>query len=98
MTPLDLARRLAQSDSPKDHALAVAIVARGLSDDDPSTFRQGWPLAVAVPAAIRYLGLLSDAGLEADALALAPTLSDAILNRHAIDPESVSTENPSADA
>lgn len=85
MTPLDLAANLAKSDDPKSRALAVAIVLRGLTDDDPATLRQGWPLtdATAIRAA-SYVGL-DPAGstLIADALALAPTLSDAILNRPA---------------
>ena len=83
MTPLDLARNLAQSDSAKDRALGVGIVARGLSDNDPSELRQGWPLPVAVSAAATYLGLDLTPELLAEAKAIAPTISDAMLNRGA---------------
>jgi hypothetical protein len=83
LTPLGLAESLARSDDHKSRTLAVAIVARGLSDDDPATFRQGWPLADSITAAIRYLKLDASDRLIADAAALAPTLSDAILNRSA---------------
>lgn len=84
MTPLDFAAILARD--PETRALAVAIVARGLSDDDPTTLRQGWPLSTAIQAAIRYFGLegMSDARtIEAEALRIAPTVSDAMLNRSA---------------
>lgn len=79
MTPLDLARNMAATDDPKAHALAVAIVTRGLTDDSPE--RAGWPLTAAtVQRAADYLDLPRSAALVADALALAPTLSPAILN------------------
>jgi hypothetical protein len=84
MTPLDFARNLAASDDPKDQALGIAIVARGLSDDDPATLRQGWPLSVSVEQAARFLGLPSTKAVVAMALMLAPTISDAMLNRHEI--------------
>lgn len=85
MTPLDLAQNLARSDNPQHVAQGVAIVLRGLTDDDPDTFRQGWPLdANTARAAARYVGIADpDPALIDAALALAPTLSDAILNRGA---------------
>lgn len=79
MTPLDMARNLAASDRAEDRALGVAIVARGLSDDDGT--RAGWPLAAAIPAAAQYLGLPMDPSLMAEAGRLAPTVSDAMLNK-----------------
>lgn len=79
MTPLDLAQNLAKSDRMEDRALGVAILARGLSDDDG--LRQGWPLESAIPAAVRHLGLTPDPALIAEAGMLAPTISDAMLNR-----------------
>ena len=78
-TPLDVARNLAGSDSVSDRALGVAMVARGLSDDDG--LRQGWPLETAVDAAIEYLGLVPDHTLYESALHLAPEVSDAMLNK-----------------
>jgi len=83
MTPLDFARNLAKSDDPEDRAYGVAIVARGLSDDDPDTLRQGWPLAESIASAITYLGLTPTPTLVARATALAPTVSDAVLNKRA---------------
>lgn len=81
MTPIDLAKNLAQSERIEDRALGVGIIARGLSDDDPATLRQGWPLDVSVERAIVYLGLEPTAELTAAALAAAPKVSDAMLNR-----------------
>lgn len=85
MTPLDLARTLAKSSNPQDRTEAVAMIARGLSDPSPSDpLRQPWPLdGGTVAAAARYLGVPITPVLLADALALAPTLSDALLNRGA---------------
>ena len=83
MTPLDLAANLAADPDPKSQALAVAIVARGLSDDDPTSLRQGWPMAVAIPAAAKYLGLDPDPDLFAAAAKAAPSVSDAMLNKGA---------------
>jgi hypothetical protein len=82
MTPLDMARRLAADPNPKSQTLATAMIARSLSDHDPSDpFRQGWPLdAATVTRAAEYLGLDASPTLVADALALAPTVSNAILN------------------
>lgn len=84
MTPLDLARSMSTSDQPRARATAVALVARGLSDPDPSDpFRQPWPLPAAVLAAAEYLDLDPTPELRADAERIAPTLSAAILNRGA---------------
>lgn len=84
MTPLDFARKLAASDKLEDRALGVGIVARGLSDEDPSDpTRAGWPLAAAINAAIGYLELPSTPDLIKRATELAPTISDAMLNRSA---------------
>ena len=80
MTPIDFARRLSDSPDIESRALGVAIIARGLSDDDPRSLRQGWPLNESVRAAMRYLALSGD-DLAARALAIAPTVSDAMLNR-----------------
>lgn len=82
-TPLDLASRLAGSGTTRDQALGVAIVIRGLTDD--SDDRAGWPMDEhTARAAAAYLGFagVSDA-LIARALALAPTISDAMLNKGA---------------
>lgn len=82
MTPLDFARNLAASDDPEARALAVGIVTRGVTDDDPATHRQGWPLnAATVERAAAYLGLDATPELVADALAVAPTISGRMLNR-----------------
>lgn len=82
MTPLDLARNLASSDSPDARALGVAIVLRGLTDDDGT--RQGWPLTVTTAArAAQYLGLDPTPGLLVAAIDTAPTVSDTMLNRSA---------------
>ncbi len=80
MTPLDLAASLAQSTTLDGRALGVAIVLRGLTDDDG--YRQGWPLTVTTAArAADYLGLESTPELLVAALEIAPTISDAMLNR-----------------
>lgn len=83
MTPLDLARNLAADIKLDSRALAVAIVARALSDDDPATLRQGWPIEAALPAAATYLGLSPTVELIERAREIAPTVSDAMLNKHA---------------
>lgn len=84
MTPLDFATNLALRDDPEARALAVGIVARGLSDEDPQDpFRQGWPLDISIAAATEYLGLESTPELIAAAAAIAPTISDEMLNRTA---------------
>ena len=81
MSPKQFAENLAASDDPKDQALGVAIIARGLSDDEPETHRQGWPLEVAIPQAAKYLGLEPSPELVAQAAILAPKVSDAMLNK-----------------
>ena len=83
MTPLDFARNLAASQDEKDQALGVAILTRGVTDDDPATLRQGWPLNVTtVRRAAIYLGIENPSDALVDrALVLAPTVSDAMLNR-----------------
>lgn len=82
MTPVDFAHIMARSDDRDDRALAVAIITRSLTDDDPATLRQGWPLnRDTVEAAARYVRAPITDALVADVLALAPTLSDAILNK-----------------
>ena len=82
-TPMDLAQRLAGNGYGTDVALGVAIATRALTDDTDE--RQGWPLdAVTVEAAAKYVGVNHpDAWLIARVLELAPTLSDAILNKGA---------------
>lgn len=81
MTPLRLAESFARD--PETAALGVAMIARSLSDHDPSDpLRQPWPLnAATVEAAAQYLGVTPTADLIAEALTLAPTVSDAMLNR-----------------
>lgn len=83
MSPLDFARNLAQSDSTDDVVLGVAMMTRGLTDDDPANFRQGWPLNKAtVERAATFLGVgdISDGLIEA-VIEKAPTISDAMLNK-----------------
>lgn len=80
MSPIDLAERLAQSDDARDRATAVAIIVRALCDDDDK--RQGWPMTEAVVIrAAKHIGVEPTPELVAQATAIAPTLSDAILNR-----------------
>ena len=86
MTPIDLARNLAQSADPTTQARGIAIVIRSLTDDTDE--RQGWPMDLATAAAAaKHLGLDPRTarlhGLLDEALELAPTLSDAILNKAA---------------
>ena len=82
MSPLDLAQNLAESDDPEDRARGVAIVVRALTDDTPD--RQGWPMSDAVVArAARHIGVEPTPELVARATVIAPTLSDAILNKAA---------------
>lgn len=85
MTPLEFAENLAKSTDRSDLILGVAMVTRGLSDDDPANFRAGWPLdAHTVRMAAQYLrlGSVSEDFVD-EVLMLAPTLSDAILNKGA---------------
>lgn len=83
MTPKEFAENLARSDKHEDRVLGVAIITRGVTDDDPSDpLRQGWPLDDrTVEAAARALGLDPTPELIADALKLAPDVSDAMLNK-----------------
>ena len=81
LTPMTLAVSLAKSENVRERALGVAIVARGLSDDDSATHRAGWDLDTSVTAAIRYLGIESTPELVEEATRVAPTISDAMLNR-----------------
>lgn len=85
MTPIDFARNLARSGELRDQALGVAIVTRGLTDDDPETQRQGWPLDESTARlAARYIGITQPGPvLLRRAVELAPTVSDAMLNRAA---------------
>ena len=84
MTPERMARNLAQSKEYGHRVLGVAMITRGLTDDDPATFRQGWPLNESTVArAAEYVGVDPTEELVIDVLALAPTLSDAILNKGA---------------
>ncbi len=78
---MDLAANLAKSPELKQRALGVAMFARGLSDDDPATGRQGWDLATSIKAAITHFGIKSTPELVAEATKIAPTISDAMLNR-----------------
>jgi hypothetical protein len=82
MTPIDFARNLANGTE-DDRALAVAMVARGLSDDDPSDpTRAPWPIDTALPAAARHLGIDPTPALILAARDMMPRVSDAMLNRH----------------
>jgi len=82
MTPLDLARSLAREDNPKSHALAVAIVYRGVTDEDDN--RMPWPTGeLTAEYAAKYLDLDPTPDLIAHALTLAPTISEAMLNKGA---------------
>jgi hypothetical protein len=80
MTPLELATRLGQSPDLDNRITGVAIILRGLTDDDGD--RQGWPMtpAVAIRAA-KYIGVEPTPELVAAVLAFAPTLPDFYLNR-----------------
>jgi hypothetical protein len=72
----------AKSGDPKAVALGVGMIVRGLTDDDPATLRQGWPMTEAVvEAAARYLDVKPTPELISAVLAVAPTISDAMLNR-----------------
>jgi len=87
MTPEIFARSLVQDGIRlEDKALGVAMIIRSLTDEDPADpFRQGWPVneATAERAAL-FLGLEDPSpALLAKALELAPTVSDAMLNRGA---------------
>lgn len=82
MTPLEFAGSLARSDKHEDRVLGVAIVTRGLTDDDG--LRQGWPLSSdTVNAACTYLGILPTTEFVSAVIAKAPQVSDAMLNKGA---------------
>ena len=82
MTPIDFAHNLSKSDSFDDQVMGVAMIARGLSDDDPATLRAGWLLDfLTVERAAEYLGLVPTPELVSEALRMAPTLPDAVLNK-----------------
>ena len=82
MTPLEFAGNLARSDKYEDRVLGVAILTRGLTDDDPATHRQGWPLNEStVRRASERLGILPNPKFVADVIAQAPKVSDAMLNK-----------------
>lgn len=85
MTPEGFARNLARSDRHADRVLGVAIITRGTTDPDPADpTRQPWPLTAAtVERAAQYLDLDPSPELVRDALALAPDVSGAMLNRGA---------------
>lgn len=81
MTPLDFARNLVASDRPSDVILGIAIVTRGLTDDDG--LRRGWPLTPeTVRRAASYIGVdvLDDAAID-DVIETCPKVSDAMLNK-----------------
>lgn len=87
MTPLDLARSLANAEDIHAQAIGVAIVARGLSDESPlDPFRQPWPVDVSLVAAAEYLDLNPDPELLTEARLAMPRLPDFMLNRRAPDP------------
>ena len=82
MTPLEFAGNLARSDKYEDRVLGVAIVTRGVTDDDGT--RQGWPLNEhTVSRACEYLGILPNEKFVADVIEKAPQVSDAMLNKGA---------------
>ena len=82
LTPLDLARRMAESDDETARATGAAIIARGLSDESPTDpYRQPWPVDVSVERAIAYLGLTDTPEFRALVTRRMALLSDAMLNR-----------------
>jgi len=85
MTPIEYAQALSDSGEYKLRVLGVAMIIRGLTDDsDGDPWRLAWPLDEATARrAARYLNLDPTPELVNDALKLAPTLSDAILNKEA---------------
>ena len=85
MTPIQFAENLAKSDDHKDKVLAVSIVYRGLTDEDPSDpLRMPWPQTnESIERAAKYLGVDITPDLRNAVRDLAPTLSDAILNKGA---------------
>lgn len=85
MTPLDFAQTLAKSDDPQEQALGVAILYRGLIDEDPSDpLRKPWPETnETIERAASYLGVDITPDLRNTVRDLAPTVSDAMLNKGA---------------
>jgi len=83
MTPIDYAQMLATGETLDERAEGVAMIARGLSDPDPVTLRQGWLMATAVEAAARYLDLEPTPELLRRAEEIAPTIPDWQLNKGA---------------
>lgn len=87
MSPEQFARNLAKSENYDSVVLGVAIITRGLTDDDPARFKQGWPLnAETVRRAAQYIDVpttLVDEHFVGEVIEKAPTLSDAILNKGA---------------
>lgn len=83
MTPLELAQNMARSEDLRVQAYAVAIVYRGLTDEDPSDpLRLPWPQTnETIERAATYLGIEPSAALRNEVRRIAPTLSDATLNR-----------------
>lgn len=81
MTPLEFATQLAGSRHYKDRVLGVAMIARGLSDDDG--LRQGWPVLVAIDAAMSRLNIPPDPAFEEAVLRQMPKISDALMNKGA---------------
>lgn len=82
MTPEQLAQNMARSGHANAQALAVAMIARSLSDHDPADpYRQGWPVSAALPAACTHLGLTPTTQLIDAARALMPVVGDGLMNR-----------------
>jgi len=80
MSPIELAERLGQSPDLDNRATGVAIIVRGLCDDDGD--RMGWPMTAAVVArAAKHIGVEPTAELVEAVLELAPILPDFYLNR-----------------
>lgn len=79
VSPMDVARNLAQSPDIKDRVLGVAMLARGYSDDEPEKFKQGWPVSTSIDVAIQQLGTESDPSFIHLVKDTMPTISDAML-------------------
>ncbi len=88
MTPIDLARNFARSDDPKARAYGVAMIYRSLTEPDESDpLKLPWPETnETIERAAKYLGVADEditPDLRNDVRDIAPTLSDAILNKGA---------------
>ena len=81
MSPMDFARNLAAGTDLNDRALGVGIAIRAVTDDTET--RAGWPMdATTALAAANYVGIpMPSDELIRRALKLAPTISDAMLNK-----------------